>query len=238
MANILFPTSASQKVAGIWNSDHALVDEGSYFIATTPISGTPIAMTTSVVDDAATASSTHAQAAPVLYIQNTDVMGGPTSRTIYMKYLRLVQIIANQAWSSATNAQYSLRLDPTTRYTSGGTQITAKSINPTSGVTPGALIYMGAVVTALPSTNGFMVGRGQIQGTIPLPGDQWLFTFGDVVGPTNLLGASAIKNITLPCGPIVIPPGYNLTLDIWATALAAAPQFELEMGFVQRQSGQ
>jgi hypothetical protein len=238
MANIQFPTASAQKIAGIWNSDHALVDEGSYFVALTPTAGTGVAMTTSVVDDAATASSTHAQAAPLLYIGNTDAKGGSASKTLYLKYLRLVQIISAQAWTSATNVQFSWRLDQTPRYTSGGTQLNPTNLNPASGSASPSVIYFGANICALPSGAGAMVSRGQIQGTIPLPGDQWIFTFGDVSAPTGTLGASAIKNITIPCPPLIVPPGCNLALDIWATTLAAAPAFEVELGFVARVSGQ
>src|ERR1035437_7996656 len=172
MPNVQFQTSNGQKVANIWNSDHALVDEGSYFIATTPTAGTGVAMVTSVVDDAATASSTHAQASPLLYIQNNDGIG-PNGRTIYLKYIRLTQIISSQAWTSATNAQFSWRRDNVPRLTTAATVITPVNLNPISGGGSPASIAFGANVCALPSAAGAMVGRGQIQGTIPLPGDQW-----------------------------------------------------------------
>jgi hypothetical protein len=235
MSNAQFARANPNKVGNIWNSDHGLADEGNYYVLCNPTAGTPIAMTSSVVDDAATASSTHAQAAPLMLIQAKGNAGDNSAKSIYPKYLRLTQIIANQAWTSATNVQFSLRGDNVARYTSGGSNLGAgANINLGSSNVSGATIYFGALVAALPSANARLLGRGQIQGTIPLPGDQWLFTFGDVVGPTNLLGASAIKNITIPCGPCIIGPGCNLALDIWATGLAAAPQFEFEFGYAER----
>ena len=238
MANIQFPTSSAQKVVNIWSSDHALADEGSFYVATNPTVSTTIAMVTSVVDDAATQSSTHAQASPLLYIQNRGVSTDPTAKTIYLKYLRLIQPISSQAWTSATNVQYAMRVDNTARYLSGGTAISPVNMNTNSSGATTALMYFGANSVTIPSSSQRVVGRGQIQGTIPLPGDQWLFTFGDVTAPTNTLGASAIKNITLPCGPVTIGPGWTFQLDIWATALAAAPAFEFELGYVERVSGQ
>lgn len=238
MANVQFPTSGAQKVSGIWASDHALADEGSFYIATSPTPLTTIAMVTSVVDDAATQSSTHGQASPVLYIQNRGVATDPTAKTIYLKYLRLLQPVGSQAWTSCTSAHYSLRLDNTARWNSGGTQINPLNVNPNSSNQSNALIYFGANAVTIPTANQRLLGRGQIQGSIPLPGDQWLFTFGDVSGPTNVLGASAIKNLTLPCGPIIIAPGWNFQLAIFGVALAAQPAFEFELGYAERLSGQ
>lgn len=237
-ANTNIGTSGSTKVANIFNTDHAAADEGSFFIATNPVSGTTIAMTTSVVDDALTASATHAPFAPLLYIQNKGSIGDVNTKSIYLRYLRLKQPIAAQAWTSCTSAHFSHRVDQSPRYTSGGSDIVPVNINIGSSNTSGATIKFGAVVTALPSVAGRIVGLGLIQGTIPLPGDEWLFTFGDSGAmATNVLGASAIKHTTIPCGPLVISPGCCFQLDIWGIALAAAPAFEFELGFIERFAG-
>lgn len=236
-ANQNISTSGSTKVANIFNTDHAAADEGSFFIATNPTMGSTIAMTTSVVDDALTASSTHAPFAPVLYIQNKGSIGDVNTKSIYLRYLRLKQPIASQAWTSCTSAHFSLRADQSPRYTSGGSDIVPVNINIGSSNTSGATIKFGAVVTALPSVAGRIIGLGLLQGTIPLPGDQWLFTFGDSAMPTNILGASAIKQVTFPCGPVIIAPGCCFQLDIWGIALAAAPAFEFELGFIERFAG-
>ncbi len=238
MPNLQFPTQMSQKVANLWNSDHALADEGSFFVATNPTPLSSIAMVTSVVDDAATQSSTHAQASPVLYIRNTASALDGTAKTIYLKYLRLIQLVGGQAWTTCTSAHYALRVDPSARYLSGGTLIPPMNVNPGSSNNSNAQIYFGANSVTIPGSAGRLIGRGQIQGTIPLPADQWLFTFGDVSGPTNVLGASAIKNLTLPCGPVVISPGWSFQLDIFGVGLAAAPAFEFELGYVERSAGQ
>ncbi len=235
--NLQFPSANAQKTANIWNSDHAFLDEGSYFVATNPTPLTTIAMVTSVVDDAATAGA-HAQAAPVLYIYNSASPTDTGAKTLYLKYLRLFSIVGGQAWTSCTSAHYTLRADPTSRFTSGGTAITPVNLSSNSSNNSGAKVYFGANVVALPTAAGRLLGRGQIQGTIPLPADQWLFTFGDVSGPTNVLGASAIKSITLPCPPINVAPGWSFQLDLFGVALAAAPAFEFELGYVERVAGQ
>ncbi len=238
MPNLQFPTSAAQKVANLWNSDHALADEGSFFVATNPTPLTTIAMVTSVVDDAATQSSTHAQASPVLYVENSAVAYDPLAKSLYLKYLRLFSIVGGQAWTTATSAHYALRLGASGRWQSGGSLLVPQNVNSNAQNNSAAKVYFGANVVTIPGATGRLIGRGQIQGTIPLPADQWLFTFGDTTGPTNVLGASAIKNLTLPCGPVVIGPGASFQLDLFAVGLAAAPAFEFELGFVERSAGQ
>lgn len=236
MPNVNFPNQNAQKVASLWNTDHALADEGSYYIATNPTSGTGIATTTSVIDDAATASATHAQNVPVMYIHNASDPTNALAKTIYLRYLRM---IVTSAPTSATDWNMSLRADNVNRYTSGGTgPITAKNINTAYASNSSALIYFGAVVTtALPSASARLLGRAQVQSSIPVVKDQWMITFGDTAQNTNVLTASAAKNINVPMGPIMLSPGWGLAIGMWGTACAAAPAWEFELGYVERQSG-
>lgn len=239
MANVLFPTQTAQKVANIWNSDHALADEGSYFTAQNPTVGTAIAMTTSVVDDAATASSTHAQYSPYLYLYNKSVVGDQNAKSIYLKYIKLFSRVGDQAWTSATQALFSFRADQTNRWASGGTALSIYNQSMNASNTSALLAYAGANVVSLPSASSQRVlGHGLIQSTIPLAGSTWVWTFGDVTMPTNFGYASVINSLTIPNAPVVIAPGWSFQLDIWATALAAAPTFEVEIGYVERVAGQ
>ncbi len=235
MPNQNFPLQASQKVVNIWNSDHATADEGTFFVATNPTSGTGIATTTSVVDDAATASATHAQNVPVMYIQNGYSASDPNARSIYLKYLRM---IVTAAPTSATAWNMSIRSDAVPRYTSGGTRITPVNINTGSGNGSQAILYFGAVVTTnLPSAASRLLTRAQIQSSVPNVKDMWTFTFGDQAMPTNVLTAAAEKNINIPCGPIIVGPGTNISIGMWGTSNAAAPAWEFELGYVERPSG-
>lgn len=231
-----YKDSASQKVANIWNSDHALADEGAFFLASSPTVGTGIATTTSVVDDAATASATHGQNVPVMYIQNKGVPSDPNAKSIYLKYLRM---IVTAAPTSATAWSMSIRADNTPRYTSGGSLIAPVNMNTGSSLASNALIYFGAIVTTpLPSAAARLLTNTQIQSTIPVVKDQWMITFGDPSMPTNVLTASAAKNITVPCGPIILAPGWNLAIAMWGASNAGAPAWEFELGYAERVSGQ
>lgn len=229
--------SSAAKVANIWNGQQALADEGNYFLATNPTVGTGIAMTTSVVDDAATASSTHAQFSPTMLVQNNWPVTDALQHRIYLQYLRVSVI--TQAPTSASDWRFAFRGDNvTSRYTSGGSVIVPVNVNMDSNNASNAKIYFGAVVSALPSaTGGRLLSKGIVDYALPIIGDQWLFTFGDVSMPSYQIAATALKQITIPCGPIIIGPQQNVTFEQWGTSNAAAPAFEFELGYVERAAG-
>lgn len=239
--NLNFPTAGSGKVAPIWNTYHALLDEGSLFsvsstnAASGKAAGTAIATTTSVVDDVATASATHAQNVPVMYIGNGGTLGDVNSKTIYPLFLRMSIV---QVPTSATVWSFAIRCDNTSRYTSGGTLLSPVNMSTNSGNQSAAAIYFGAVVTALPGANQRVVGSGMIQATIPVAKDNWIFTFGDITANTNVLTASAGKNLTIPCAPFSIAPGWNCALEMWGASNAAAPSWEFEFVYAERFAGQ
>jgi hypothetical protein len=99
-------------------------------------------------------------------------------------------------------------------------------------------VYMGAVVTALPTAqNGRLLHGGTIQGSIPVVKDTWYFTFGDTSMPSNVLQASANKSLTIPCPPIVIGPQESITIEMWGPSNAGAPAWEFSLGYVERPAG-
>ena len=241
MSNVLFHTSGAQKVTNMWPTLHALADEGAlYIVSTVDVSatkaaGTPIVTTTSVVDDAATASATHAQNVPVLYLANTAPVTDSDAKSIYPLWMKFV---LTQVPTSATHWSYAIRGDFTSRYTSGGSRLNPINVNLGSAQTSQALCYFGAVVTALPSGSQRVLASGQVQSTIPVTKDEWVFTFGDYGMPTSMITTAAtVKRLTIPNGPIVLSPGTNITLEMWGTANAAAPTWEFEMGFAERITG-
>lgn len=238
-ANQGINTQGSSKVSNIWNTDAALADEGSYFIATNPTVGTAIAMTTSVVDDALTASATHAPNVPYLYMQNRGALGDTNSKSICLRYIRLFSRIGDQAWTSATQALFSVRSDGGgERRTTRGTTLTIYNANTNFSQTSAADFTAGTNVTSLPGGTGRIHAHGMIQSSIPLAGSQWTFLFGDPGATSNFGYASVINTIGIACPPVIIAPGWSMQLDLWATALAAAPTFEVEIGYAERFLGQ
>lgn len=235
--NTNYSISPSTKATNLFNGNQAASDEGSFFLATNATPGTAIATTTSVVDDAATASSTHAQASPVMVITNQWSASDPLQKCIYPTYLKM---ILSQVPTSATSWQYAMRLDfNPTRITTQGTVITPVNPNSNSGTLSKAAITFGAITTALPTANGRLVARGQINSAVPVTLDQWYFNFGGNAVPMDVIsGGAGAKNISMPCAPIVIAPGWSLTIEMWGASNAAAPSWEFEMGYVERPAGQ
>jgi len=240
-ANTNFPSLGASKSATLWPSLHTLVDEGSLFLmsstdaASGKAAGTGIATTTSVVDDAATASATHAQNVPVMYLANNASSGDANASTIYPIALKMT---VTAAPTLATVWNYAIRADNTSRYTSGGTRMNAINLNTGSARTSQALAYFGAVVTGLPGAQQRVLGSGQIQSTIPVVKDVWIFTFGDMTMPSSILTASAAKNINIPCFPFALAPGWNFTLEMWGASCAGAPAWEFDFIYAERPMGQ
>lgn len=237
-SNLNIATIGSQKVNNIWNADQSLADEGSYFVATNTTVGTAIAMTTSVVDDALTASSTHAPNVPYLYMQHRGALGDPNSKSIYLRYIKLFSRVGDQAWTSATQALFSVRSDGGgDRRTTKGTALTVYNANTNFSQTSAADFTAGGNVTSLPGGTGRIHAHGLIQSSIPLAGSTWVWLFGDPGVSSNFGYASVINTLTMQCPPVVIAPGWSMQLDLWATALAAAPTFEVEVGYAERFAG-
>lgn len=236
MPNINFPTAGSQKVINLWNSDYGLSDEGGYFVTTNPTVGTAIAMTTSVVDDAATGSSTHAQFAPAALLYNSDVVTNPNYVSLYLRYLKMM---VTQVPTSATSWRYAMRLDNLNRYSSGGSTLTPVNPNPTSSRVAKAVVYFGAIIpTALPSASARLVATGVVDSAIPVANDQWLFTFGNSSPSMDQLnGGTTAKNMVYNCPAIIVPPGWSLAIEMWGASNAAAASFEFELAHVERVPG-
>ena len=235
--NPAFSSQYSIKAVPMGVGSQSLCDEGSIFIATNPTPGTPIATTTSVVDDAATQSSTHAQASPVMIIANNWAATDPNQKIIFPMYLKM---LLSQVPTSATSWQYAIRLDSNpNKLTTAGTVITPVNSNSNSGTVSRGYINFGAITTVVASSNSRLVARGQVNSAVPVTADQWLFNFGNYGVPMDQIsGGSGAKNISMPCGPIIIAPGWTLTLEMWGASNAAAPSWEFELGYVERPSGQ
>lgn len=234
-ANPNFPAAGSQKVSNLWgNSDTGACDEGAYFCTTNPTPGTVIATTTSVVDDAATASATHAQNVPVMHIVNNGTLNDPNAKTVYLRYLSMM---LSQVPTSATTWRLAWRVGSVRRYTSGGSVLVPQNANAGSIAVSAATVYFGAVVTALDPLNR-LIYNGTVGSVIPVTLDVWNFTFGDASLPTNFLnGSASAKNVTIACPPIAVSPGCYAQLEMWGASNAAAPSWEFSMGHVERFAG-
>lgn len=230
MPNIQFPTIVAQKVQNIWNRDQGIVDEGTYFVATNPTTGTGIATTTSVVDDG-NSGATSAQTRPLMIIQN-GYAAGANNPNIYPLSLK---ILVTSAPTSATFWQMSLRLDSTQRYTSGGSTIVPVNPNSAVGANSRANIYFGAITAAAASAGARLVANAMVNPTIPVVKDTQIINFGNPnsdISIGNIVTVNKTNVINVP--PIVIAPGYSLVIGAWGTSNAAAPAFEFQFEYVER----
>ena len=228
MPNVNFPNLTAQKVQSIWAGTQGIVDEGSYFVATNPTTGTGIATTTSVVDDG-NSGATSAQTRPLMIVRNANAVGGNNI------YPLAIKLLVTSAPTSATFWQMSIRLDDIARYTSGGSTIVPKKVNPLSEATSPAQIYFGAITAAAASSNALLVANSMANPTIPVVKDTMIITFGWPGADSNfgnIVTVNTQKVISVP--PIVIPPGYSMVLGMWGTSNAAAPAFEFQFDYVER----
>jgi hypothetical protein len=236
--NYNFPLTNSAKATLIFTGDQGAADEGSYFVVTNPTPGTAIATTTSVVDDA-TGATTHAQQKPVMYLQNQWPSNAPSSQNVYLRYLKM---IISQVPTSATVWKYAMRLSPNTaKMTTAGTLCTPVNPNGNSGQLSKLFVSFGTVTTTDSATDvgQRLVANGQVTGAIPVANDEWMFTFGQAASSFDQIGTQTlVKRLTIPVPPIIIPPQWGMTLEMWGASNAAAPSWEFEMGYIERPFGQ
>lgn len=234
--NTNYSGQSTGKQSLIFAGDNAAADEGSYFTATTATPMTGVAQTTSVVDDAATQSSTHAQASPAMLIINQNPAGSGIN--MYLRYIKCM--LQSQAPTSATSWQYSFRFDNiTNKLTTAGTVLTPHNVNTASTAGSKAYISVGAITTVIMSASGWLHSAGIVTGAIPVVFDQYNFVFGDVANAMSAIGTQTlVKALTVQVAPIIIAPGYQLTMGQWGASNAAAPAFSWEIGYVERAAGQ
>jgi hypothetical protein len=207
--------------APLYGSRHFLADEGSYFVATNPTPGTPIAITTSITTFAETAGAVGVS----LLLKNNDSRTGNAPKRIYFDKLKLMIV---QVPTSATSWQFALVIDDNpVRYTSGGSAITPTQPNGDSNIASVAQMYFGALTTAVPN-NRRTVGRGTLRGVIPTTFDEFIITSGGMDEGGSMASAAASGRIVENVPPIILAPQQQLCLTMWGAANAAAPTFEFE----------
>jgi hypothetical protein len=237
MANQNYPVQPSTKVAPVWQTVHALADEGSYFVATNPTPGTGIATTTSVVDGA-NSGATSAQTRPLMIVYNGASPNDPNAKNLYPLYLNMSFTTVPAV---GTVWQTAMWLEPVgaSAYTSGGSTIVPNNVNPNSNTNTRASVYFGALTAAATTTGGKLVMARAVTSILPILRDVHLFTFGDVTQPAAVIQGTATvaRTIVVPCAPLVIPPGYALKLGGWMTGNNAAPAWEFEFGYAERAGG-
>ena len=197
----------------------------SNFVATNPTTGTGI-----VSLAAATARSATANLMTVF--NNADEDDGED----YVISPVRVRLTATEANTTASDLRLVIYTDIIDRYTSGGTTLTAVSTIASgeasfTAPTTKAVINFGLLVTAAASSEK-LIAHPMLRQTVMAAEDVVDIWFGDSSGEaagdgTNVKGNSH----TVPL--ITLRPGACMILDVFGTAQAADPVYEVEFWFVE-----
>lgn len=200
---------------------HAMADEGSYFLVNNGQAGILSSPATGFV-----------ATTPACVIVNSDAPTNQAAKRIYLDYVDIVTTVVGSAASGLVNLQLAIVIDNGNRYSSGGTQLTP--FCPNMDLTPKsiALVYFGAI-TALAATAsarnavGLRIPRNAVSATVlDVVGEEKHINFGGVEASQagNVTIANA-NQIPIPAPPIVIGPNQSALVYIWqnlgATNVAA-----------------
>lgn len=208
-------------VTPITNKEFFSADEGSYFTAITPTSGTGI------IGHAA--PTTFDETKPYLCLYNSSL-----TKNLYPQFISFNETVASVG---GTVVRFVPAIDNGNRYSSAGTALTVTNNNGLStNATAITTAYVGAVVataaTVARRQYGDIVFRGT---TIDIIGDHYTIVFG---APSSNGGASS-KVATLidssrVAPPIVVGPGQSFLLHQWAASQSTGPTFQVVMGWIER----
>ena len=229
-----FSSYGEQMAQILTSKQHAVADEGSYFICRTPTIGTGIAGVTSL--------SAYVATSPVLIVTNSNGQGG---RNIWLDYASLT-VTATAA--STTSLFLATVLDTVPRYSSAGsggagtnlstTLIGPQATNNGSVQQSGALVYAGALVAIAAGPSARIMSNRLVRQQIPVVLDQYIVNFGtDAVGgplPPQALSAAVPSVSSIAHAPVCVAPGGSFLLYYYGAAMGAAPSFEVEVGYIER----
>jgi hypothetical protein len=210
-------------VENLWNSMHALAEEGSLFVAQTATPGTGITLSSAT-------GTTFSDTQAIFGVNNVD----PT-RDVIPLWLKL---IITAAGTAGTDDHFAGRLDIGAGISGGTASLTGKCVNPLYGSDVAAAIFAGVPTVAAATGKKFNVGRAEgRKAAAPayIVGDVVTFIFGAIeqvqaqaITPTSAIG------LVLPMPATIIPPGWCWALQEWMTARSAAQSAEVEFGYVVR----
>jgi hypothetical protein len=208
-------------------SQNALCEEGSILLATNPTIGTGVTWPTTVQSYSDTAG-------PNFYIQNNAVAGGASIHLLYIIMVTTAAGTAAVSWNFVGTTTVTARV-PTTVHNTASTIVNSNNGQPV----PGAVVVQhqsSATASVWPASVGAqMVSRGSLGG-LNVAGDEMRIIFGEMgAGGTPPLTAAEGATATgsrISCQPaVVLAPGVNYSLTLWAPSSSAAfaPEFIIGM---------
>jgi hypothetical protein len=208
-------------VLPLGGGDYTFADEGSFFHCSNATLATGIA----------------GHAAPVVVDTDTKALlhlYNSGQKNIIPVYLFL-EVTA--AGSAGTLHYTTIYLDNggVTARSSGGTAITPVCTKSNGSSDTGAVVYFGAVVTAM--TSSVKVGQQIVREVIPVVQDTILMKFGSPDGSIHSSLATSGTNVN-HCvqyfAPLVIAPGGNLNIAQIRPSQSGAASYQFSFGYIER----
>jgi len=198
---------------------HALLEEGSYWTLRNATPGTGIA--------GHAAPTTLDDTKPFFFLRNDHTAS--EGKHLFIDFIR-TQVTA--AGTGGTNLRAAVKVDKgATRYSSGGTQLTPVSANLDVSDAPSMTAYVGAVVAGGATADARLLGHALVRPVINVVGDTYEFHFGRGAALNSLaVGGTAISNIVVNHGPLIVPPQCMMLLHFFSASQSAASSHEWEMG--------
>lgn len=210
---------------GFGNKNLRYADAGKYYLATNPTAGTGI------ITGAVT---TLADTTPFIVFKNNNTVASGIK--CYLDYLRLQATIVG---IGHTRSEITFKIDSsqsTTRYTSGGSTITAVNVNGDSAATSGALVYIGAITAAAAGSARLLASIPLKTAAIEVVDSLWTFNFGDA--PTSFVSGVATNGATITDAhhslhPVIVGPQQHFLAHVWGGSMSTGISFTVQLGYVE-----
>jgi len=215
---------------GAVRKNHALADEGSFFVANTGNPATGVAT--------AAAPTSFSDTAPLLTIYNQDSAGNPNAKRIQLNSLRFT---CTAAGTAGVSFRIGIKIGTGSAYSSGGTLLTPAAPNmdvpARASVAQVAVLPTAVAMTAPRTIVGDVYVIPTLAAVFPV-GAQFLLNFGGVeVGAQTAVIASTTatmvsSGVNLP--PVIIGPNQSAVLLHLITSQSAASSWSVEADWWER----
>jgi len=165
---------------------------------------------------------------------------GQGSIFVYPHYVRFTVVSVG---TGTTSVEWSLLFDQGLRFNAGGFQPISPeygaeniSVMNQAGFAPTANIHIGAVTLTAQTANRLVAGRGTMKAAIPVVGDEFLWTFGEMSSAAPGLKSNTVASLYVEnCGPVCVAPRSTFAIMTWYPAMATAFNVEFECAWWERQ---
>lgn len=195
----------------LFRGSGAVADEGTYFHAMTATPGTAYNLSGAT-------QATWVATTPTFTVKNNDA---EAAKRLYLDFVRISALTVN---TGGTNFAFQVVIDNVTRYSSGGTALTAYNVNMDSATASLSTQQFGGAITALAATNPRYTCRGNLKNAILAVGDTFTIDFA----------SNADSSSAKLCPAAVLGGGDSVLVYTWATGQTATATGEVDAGWWER----